>query len=183
MKLIYKLKVENDEVIKQGEDDKQFEDEFQFNENILKMNSNESTFDAEVSKPLMTIPMAQAAEQVQSPEAQIPFRSNTDISFKSGEIEEFNEKVQEFNFSQEPSESKLINIANMQDHFNAITHHILLCEQATALVRENKETIRILHRNTGHSGAMDMATQCKRCGIPFIWDSMNVVQMEYVQQF
>ena len=131
------IQVEDDEVIKQ------VEDEFQFNENILEMNSNETTFDPEVPKPLMTIPVPQAAGQVQLPEAQIPFSSNNDLSFKSKVIDEFNEKMQEFNFSQEPSESKLINIANMQDHFNATIHHVLLCEQATALVRENKETILI----------------------------------------
>ncbi len=175
-----------------------------------------SSHDFQVPEPLITIPLPQAVVEHQLPRTQEDAISNSIPTSVSGndcsnrEVEdqqtvssnssstigtmqnvegnyELNGKVeQELNFSQDQRENKVINLGKLQEHFNAMTHHVVQCEQATALARENKETLRVVHRRdgqeqdsgkmeAGQSGVMDMATECLGCGVTFIWDSLNML--------
>ncbi len=178
-----------------------------------------TSHDFQVPEPLITIPLPQAVVEHQLLETLEATSSSSITSSVSGndcsngEVEDqqtvssnsnstirtiqnvqgqdkSNEHVEEeLNFSQDQTENKVINLGKLQEHFNAMTQHVVQCEQATVLARENKETLRVVHRRdgqeqdsgkmeAGQSGVMDMTTECIGCGVTFIWDSLNTIKVE-----
>ncbi len=190
-----------------GECSEQVEDELKFNENrLVEINSQETRSDLQVPKPLITIPLPQATvPQVHVTENNDTFGLNSDSAIGTIQRTKVHEALsalnkgvnEEMKFFHDKTENKLINIGKLWEHLNAMTHHVVECDPATALARENRETLRVMHRNSGHSvdcgpvqdkqsrgvmdrqsGVMDMATECVGCGVTFVWDSLSTVKME-----
>ncbi len=186
-----------------GECSEHVEDELKFNENrLVEINSQETRSNLQVPEPLVTIPLPQATvPQVQMTDVNDTFRLNSDSTIGTIQrvqphetLSALNKGVnEEMKFSHDKTENKLINIGKLWEHLNAMTQHVAECDPATALARENRETLKVMHRSSGRtvncglvqgtqvkqsSGVMDMATECQGCGVTFVWDSLSTVKME-----